>query len=108
MTGDRARWVAELGAAFHLRGRASRDEYRLGRALAETDAVRLMTLDPGVVVALVADGALRRVVLREESDAIVATCSCGTERQVCRHAVAVEHAIWLRSAPPDEVAGGSQ
>ena len=90
--------VTELVGRFHLRGRANQREYLSGRGLAEAGAVQVVTIESECVVLAVADGNRYEVTLRVVRGNLTGWCSCGgSHRQVCRHQVAAEHALWQAS-----------
>lgn len=98
MSGPRAT-VAQLAARFRVRARARRSAYLAGRSLADTGAVSLGRVEADLVVADVVDELPYTVEIRRVDDDLVIACSCGEPARhgVCRHAVAVEHAIWTQA-----------
>ena len=89
--------VTDLVTRFALRSRADKEAYDAGTRLAEAGSVRLATVAEFDVSAVVDDGGGFEVSLVARGDALVGSCTCPAGASVCRHAVAVAHALWLAS-----------
>lgn len=91
--------VTALVTRFALRSRADKQAYDEGTRLAEVGSVRFVNAGEFDVSAVVRDGSSSfDVSLAAQGDALVGGCTCSARRAVCRHAVALAHAIWLASA----------
>jgi uncharacterized Zn finger protein len=87
--------VDELVARFHLRRNASTDAFHGGVRLARARRVSVIDADADRVAAQVYDDHNHVVELRVERGDLVAHCSCSAATDVCRHAVAVAHLLWM-------------
>jgi uncharacterized Zn finger protein len=90
--------VTDLVTRFALRSRADKSAYDAGTRLAEAGAVRFAAVAESRVSAVVDDGTPFDVALAAQDGALLGSCSCSPGASVCRHAVAVAHALWLADA----------
>jgi uncharacterized Zn finger protein len=101
---DRAPTVSDLVARFQLRRRAPTEAFRAGVSLARSGLVDIAALEPDLVRAEVRDPNPLDVELYVEHGALVGRCPCpAAAHSVCRHQVAVAHALWVnrrRYRPP--------
>lgn len=101
---DRAPTVSDLVARFQLRRRAPTEAFRSGVRLARTSAVTIAGIEPALVRAEVHDPNPLPVELYVEHGSLVGRCPCpAAAHSVCRHQVAVAHALWAdrrRYGPP--------
>ena len=80
-------------------------DYDRGRELVDRGAVRIESVTPARVAAVVEDGEPRRVELRATERGLEWWCGCppGRAGAFCLHVVAAAFATWRRaSAPPAE------
>jgi uncharacterized Zn finger protein len=89
--------VSDLIARFQLRRRAASDAFAAGVRLARQGDVSLDTVADLEVAGTVQDAQpfFVRIVVDEEG--LVGVCPCdAADGSVCRHQVAVAHALWAR------------
>jgi uncharacterized Zn finger protein len=80
-----------------LRRRADTDAFTEGIRLARRDAVQLELVTSGEVLGLVHDPHPLPVRIVVEGDQLVGACECEVAVvRICRHQVALAHALWVR------------
>ena len=88
--------ITDLIARFQLRRRASTEAFRSGVRLARTGVVELVDVTADRVRADVRDPEPLRVELGVDNASLVGQCPCtAAVDSVCRHEVAVAHAVWV-------------
>ena len=89
--------ISSLVARYQLRRRADSDAFTEGIRLARLHAVTFQLFTPSEVTAVVRDPDPLPVRLAVEDDRLVGACWCEVAAErICRHQVAVAHAIWVR------------
>jgi uncharacterized Zn finger protein len=92
---DQAPTVGDLVARFQLRRRAPTEAFRTGVRLARSGLVSIATIASDRVQAEVRDPNPLAVDLYVEHGTLVGHCPCpAATHSVCRHQVAVAHAVW--------------
>jgi hypothetical protein len=92
--------VPDLVARFALRQRATTDAFSYGVWLASVGAVLLGEPSDGRVSAMVRDPGPLAVTLVADDEILRGECECQDESlSVCRHQVAVAHAVWAAGRP---------
>jgi uncharacterized Zn finger protein len=87
--------VSNLIARFQRRSRAPTDAFHAGVRLAQAGCVQLATVADEQVRAEVRDPSPLTVELHVEGGSLVGSCPCpDSDSDVCRHQVAVAHAVW--------------
>jgi uncharacterized Zn finger protein len=88
--------VPELVARFDLRRQASTDAFHAGVRLARTGRVSVTNVPSHRVCGVVREHEELSVELYVEDGTLVGRCPCPTAaRRVCRHVVALAHAVWI-------------
>ena len=88
--------VSRLVARYQLRRRADTDAFAAGIRLARQGAVTLELHSPDEVRGVVQDPAPFAVRIVVDGDQLVGTCPCEEPGRICRHQVAVAHAVWVQ------------
>jgi len=99
--------VQALIDRFSLRRRAETAEFLAGVQLVRTGCVTLIEVTELQLRALVSDHEVLEVtVFADDGDGLVGRCACAMSDQgVCRHQVAVTHALWMQRRAARDVEG---
>ena len=95
---DKSITISALVARFQLRRRASTEAFSTGVRLARRGFVSIADVEAELVRAEVRDPSPLHVELYVDKNSLVGRCPCpAAVHSVCRHQVAVAHAVWVSS-----------